>query len=147
MIALLVGRAARLTIVACLAVAVGCSKATETADSSPAPNTEPTPRTEPASRTEPPRLLTRRTFPNLVVTQSNAAGRPSLRMGIEVKVDSLGRADVRTLKVTGVVDSQNRQAVEQWLESVAFRPAMRDGQAVSGIFKMSLTVRVEYRRL
>ena len=112
-----------------------CSKATE--------STEPST----AVRTEPPKLLTRGSFPSLSLEESNAAGRPSLRMGIEVKVDSLGRADVRTLKVTGVVDTQNRLAVERWLESVIFRPAMRNGEAVSGIFKMSLAVRVVTRRL
>lgn len=112
---------------------IACSKATE----SPDPST--------AVRTEPPRLLTRGSFPSLSVTESNAAGRPSLRMGIEVMVDSLGRADLRTLKVTGVVDTQNRMAVERWLEGVMFRPAMRNGEAVSGIFRMSLTVRVTRR--
>jgi hypothetical protein len=110
-----------------------CSKATESTD----PST--------AVRTEPPRLLTRGSFPSLSVTESNAAGRPSLRMGVEVMVDSLGRADLRTLKVTGVVDTQNRMAVERWLQGVIFRPAMRNGEAVSGLFKMSLTVRVTPR--
>ena len=122
----------RLTIGLTMA-AIACSKATESTDPS-------TP-----VRTEPPRLLTRGSFPSLSVSESNAAGRPSLRMGVEVMVDSLGRADVRTLKVTGVVDTQNRLAVERWLEGVMFRPAMRNGEPVSGIFRMSLTVRVTRR--
>jgi len=112
---------------------IACSKATESTDAST------------TVRTEPPRLLTRGSFPSLSVSESNAAGRPSLRMGIEVMVDSLGRADLRTLKVTGVVDTQNRMAVERWLEGVMFRPAMRNGEAVSGLFTMSLTVRVTRR--
>src|SRR5688572_15670844 len=103
-------------------VALACAK--------PSPSTPPSP----TDRTEPPRLLTRGRAPDLVVTEINAAGRPSLRMRIEVMVDSLGRADVRTLKLTGVVDTQNRTAVERWLESVMFRPAMRNGKAVSGLF-------------
>ena len=116
-----------------IAGVMACSKATESTDAST------------AVRTEPPRLLTRGSFPSLSVSESNAAGRPSLRMGIEVMVDSLGRADLRTLKVTGVVDTQNRMAVERWLEGVMFRPAMRNGVAVSGVFKMSLAVSVTRR--
>ena len=116
-----------------IAPMIACSKATE--------STEPST----AVQTEPPRLLTRGAFPSLSVSESNAAGRPSLRMGIEVMVDSLGRADLRTLKVTGVVDTQNRMAVERWLEGVMFRPAMRNGVAVSGIYKMSLAVSVTRR--
>ena len=122
-----------LTLGLAIAGMIACSKAAESTDSS-------TP-----VRTEPPRLLTRGAFPSLSVSESNAAGRPSLRMGIEVMVDSLGRADLRTLKVTGVVDTQNRMAVERWLEGVMFRPAMRNGVAVSGIYKMSLAVSVTRR--
>lgn len=117
----------------CATVAVACAKASQPS-SSPAP-----------AQTESPRLLTRGSYPDLVVTEASAAGRPSLRMGVEVMVDTLGRADIRTLKLTGVVDMQNRTAMERWLESVAFRPAMRNGQAVRGLFRMSLTVRVERR--
>ena len=60
-------------------------------------------------------------------------------------VDSLGRADVRTLKITGIVGTQNRLAVERWLETVTFRPAMCNGQAVSGLLDMTLTARVVRR--
>ena len=113
---------------------LGCANGSP-ATSSPAP-----------SRTVPPRLMMRVSPPELVVTSSNAAGRPSLRMRIQVMVDSLGAADMRTLKVTGVVETQNRMAIERWLQGLRFRPAMRDGQPVSGLFDMKLSVRVIQQR-
>ena len=114
--------------------ALGCAKGNPET-SSPSP-----------SRTVPPRLNMRVSPPELFVTPSNAAGRPSLRMRIQVMVDSRGAADLRTLKVTGVVETQNRVAVERWLQGLRFRPAMRDGQPVSGLFDMTLSVRVLPRR-
>jgi hypothetical protein len=60
-------------------------------------------------------------------------------------VDSEGRADVRTLKLTGIVGTQDRIALERWLQTVTFRPAMRNGQPVSGLFKMTLAARVVRR--
>jgi hypothetical protein len=68
-------------------------------------------------------------------------------MRLQVMVDSLGRADTRTLKLIGEGGTQNRLAMERWLESVVFRPAMRNGQAVRGLFEMTLSVRIEVRRL
>ena len=114
--------------------AFGCAKGSP-ATSSPAP-----------SRIVPPRLMTRASAPELVVSSSNAAGRPSLRMRIQVMVDSLGQADLRTLKVTGVVDTQNRLAVERWLQGLRFRPATLEGQPVSGLIDITLSVRVVQQR-
>ena len=117
-----------------IAVGAACARSAESTTPAPA-----------SDQTEPPRLLTRRTAPNIEVPESNAAGRATVRIGIQVMVDSLGRADVRTLKLTGVVGTQDRFAIERWLESLTFRPAMRNGQPVSGLFKMTLAARVVRR--
>jgi hypothetical protein len=117
----------------CITLVVGCSKATEQGAS------------QTADRVEPPRLLTRGMAPELQDIASNAAGRPSLRVRIEVMVGPDGRADLRTLKLTDAGSMQNRIAIEQWLERVTFRPAMRDGQPVSGLWKSTFLVRVVVR--
>jgi type IV pilus biogenesis protein CpaD/CtpE len=98
-----------------------------------------------ADRTDPPRLLTRVSYPELTMIEPNPTGRASLRMNIQVMIDSLGRADTRTLRLTGEGGMQNRIAIERWLESVTFRPATRNGQPVSGLYKLTLEVRVVVR--
>jgi hypothetical protein len=119
--------------VACLASA--CAKA-----SAPVPTPE-------AERTEPPRMLSRGSFPELSISGPNPAGRPSVRMRIQVLVDRLGRPDLKTLKLTGLGAAENRMAIERWIENATFRPAMRNGQPVSGLYETSLEVRVVVRRL
>jgi hypothetical protein len=114
----------------------GCARAS-------APTTEPR-----AEHTEPPRMLTRGFFPELTLSNlPNPADRPIVRLRIRVMIDPLGRADVRTLKLTGLGAVENRLAIERWLEAVTFRPAMRNGQPVSGLYETRLEVRVSVRRL
>ena len=104
-----------------------------------------TPASTPTSSgdTEPPELLTRGVVPELTIMREEAPSGPLPRLRIQVVVDSLGYADVKTLKLTGVGSgAQNRAAIERWLESVTFRPAMRDGRPVSGVFDGTLAVRI-----
>ncbi|HJR65784.1 MAG TPA: hypothetical protein VJ802_05110 [Gemmatimonadaceae bacterium] len=117
----------------CAFAAIACAKATQ---SSSSPE---------STHTEPPRLLTRGSAPDIAVPESNAGGRATVRIRIQVLVDALGRADVRTLKLSGVVSTQDRIAIERWIESVTFRPAMRNGEAVSGVWAMTLAARVVRR--
>lgn len=135
-------RALRLGILLA-AIASACAKPTESPPTPAADRTEPPP--APADRIEPPRLLTRVSYPELTTIEPNPTGRASLRMRIQVMIDSLGRADTRTLKLSGEGGVQNRMAIERWLESVMFRPAMRNGQPVSGLYKLTLEVRVVMR--
>jgi hypothetical protein len=92
-------------------------------------------------------MISRGNIPDLSISAPNAAGRPSARMRIEVLVNTDGRADVKTLKLTGLGAAENRMAIERWLESAFFRPAQRNGQSVSGIYRTNLEVRVVVRRL
>ena len=93
--------------------------------------------------TEPPQLLTRGVVPELTIMREEAPSGPLPRLRIHVMVDSLGRADVKTLTVTGIGSGvQNRAAIERWLESVTFRPAMRAGRPVNGVFEGTLGVRI-----
>lgn len=96
-----------------------------------------------SSDTEPPQLLTRGVAPELTITREQAPSGPLPRLRIQVVVDSLGYADVKTLKLTGIGSgAQNRAAIERWLASVTFRPAMRAGRPVSGVFEGTLGVRI-----
>ncbi len=127
------GRRPVLLAAICATVAIAC-----------APNSQPE-TSAVSDQTEPPRLLTRGSAPEIAVPESNVGGRPTVRIGIQVLVDSLGRADVRTLKLTGIVGTQDRIALERWLQTVTFRPAMRNGQPVSGLYRMTLAARVVRR--
>jgi hypothetical protein len=54
---------------------------------------------------------------------------------ITVKVDTLGRADLSTLTVTGPGADQNRSVVADWLRSARFEPARLNGYLVSGWYQ------------
>lgn len=68
---------------------------------------------------------------------------------IEVMVDSLGRADPRTLRVVGTVGTNTRTAIERWAGYARFTPAKQDGHAVAALYHTQIksTVRVERRGL
>jgi hypothetical protein len=94
-------------------------------------------------RTEPPQLPTHGAFPDLTVMGENVPSGPLPRLRLHVVVDSLGHADVKTLKLTGVGSgAQNRTAIERWLETITFRPATREGRPVSAVFEGTLAVRI-----
>ena len=98
-------------------------------------------------RTEPPRMVSRGSFPQLSISGPNPAERPVARMHIRVMIDSEGRPDLSTLRVTGLGAAENRNAIEQWISGATFRPAMRNGEAVSGLYETRLEVRVSVRRM
>ena len=53
---------------------------------------------------------------------------------IIVRVDTLGRADLSTLRLSGQGVEQNRQIVIDWLRTARFEPAKLDGYPVNGWF-------------
>ena len=102
---------------------------------------------ESPANSERPQLLTRGVIPELTIMREEAPSGPLPRLRIQVLIDSLGHADVKTLRLTGVGSgAQNRAAIERWLESVTFRPAMREGRPVSAIFETTLAVRIMQQR-
>jgi len=74
-----------------------------------------------------------------------AAGGPSLigatatnpvALDVLVQVDTLGRADLATLQVTGSGAEANRPIVADWLRTARFEPARVNGYLVKGWFRM-----------
>lgn len=53
---------------------------------------------------------------------------------IIVRVDTLGRADLSTLRLSGTGVEQNRQIVIDWLRTATFEPAKLNGYPVNGWF-------------
>src|SRR3954463_11227515 len=58
-----------------------------------------------------------------------------VNLDILVQVDTLGRADLSTLQVTGPGADANRQAVSDWLRNARFEPARLNGYPVRGWFR------------
>jgi hypothetical protein len=92
-------------------------------------------------------MLQRGAPPELRIYSIPASGRPPIRLRIEVLIDSQGRPEMNTLKVTGPGAAENRAAIERWIEQAMFRPAQRGGQPVAGMYRTGLEVRIETRRL
>jgi hypothetical protein len=70
-----------------------------------------------------------------------------LDLRVEVQVDSTGRADPETLRLTGVGAPEHRDAVATWLRNARFRPARQAGRAVPGVFRTRVELRAEVRRV
>jgi hypothetical protein len=58
-----------------------------------------------------------------------------VNLDILVQIDTVGRADLSTLQVTGPGADSNRQAVANWLQSARFDPARLNGYPVRGWFR------------
>jgi hypothetical protein len=99
-----------------------------------------------SAQIEPPRML-RGSPPELRVPSGGSAGRDPVRVSIEVLVDAAGQPDLRTLRVTGNGAAENREALARWIQNAAFQPARRAGEPVAAVYKTSLGVRVEVRRM
>jgi hypothetical protein len=56
---------------------------------------------------------------------------------ILVQVDTLGRADLSTLQLTGQGVEANRQVIRDWLSSARFQPARLNGYLVRGWFRVA----------
>jgi hypothetical protein len=55
---------------------------------------------------------------------------------ILVQVDTLGRANLSTLQLTGQGVEQNRPVITDWLRTARFQPARLNGYLVSGWFRV-----------
>jgi len=73
--------------------------------------------------------------------------REAVDLRIEVLVGTDGQPDMRTLKVTGKGSGSNRTAIEDWVRTSAFKPAMQDGQPVAGLFRTGLKSTIQVRRM
>ena len=73
------------------------------------------------------------------------AGGVSLTADIEVVIESNGVPDMSTFKATGSAAIGNRDALYEWVENSTFKPALRDGQPVSGVYRTSMRFRVQGR--
>ena len=78
--------------------------------------------------------------PRIVQQQSRLRFRtdPEVRFRgiVEVTVDENGRPDLFRLRTVPKMDENMRRDVEEWLQGVVFFPAQRDGEPVTGVFKM-----------
>ena len=89
-------------------------------------------------------MLSRGSVPELRVPTTTAFRSP-VRVTIEVLIDSTGRPDMTTFKVTGNGAAENRDALVRWIEQAFFEPANRGGQPVPGLYRMKLEGRVVRR--
>jgi len=55
---------------------------------------------------------------------------------IVVQIDTLGRADLSTLQLSGQGVEPNRQVVTNWLRTATFEPARLNGYPVRGWYHM-----------
>jgi len=73
--------------------------------------------------------------------------REAVDLRIEVLIDADGQPDLRTLKVTGKGSGSHRGAIEDWVRTSVFKPAIQDGQPVAGLFHIGLKSTVQVRRM
>ena len=66
-----------------------------------------------------------------------ATAQAPVALDILVQIDTLGRADLSTLQVTGQGADANRQVVTDWLQTARFEPARLNGYVVRGWFRLS----------
>jgi hypothetical protein len=67
-----------------------------------------------------------------------ATAQQPVAIEIVVQVDTLGRADLSTLQLTGTgTTDANRQVVSDWLRNQRFEPARLNGYPVRGWFRVS----------
>jgi hypothetical protein len=86
-----------------------------------------------------PELLTT-VRPELVTTGvTTNATRPTTIVEIQVVVNTTGKADLSTLKISGPGAEVNRNAVTTWVQEARFKPGLQDGQPVSALFRQSFT--------
>ncbi len=65
----------------------------------------------------------------------------SYRIDLEVVIDSTGNPDMSTFKASGSAASENRDALYEWIRSSTYRPATRNGEPISAIYRTSLQFR------
>jgi hypothetical protein len=65
---------------------------------------------------------------------------------IEVRIDADGEPDMQTLKISGMVGGNARQAITEWIEHSSFEPAKQGGSNIPGIFMMQMKISVSRGR-
>ena len=70
-----------------------------------------------------------------------ATAQAPVALDIMVQVDTLGRADLSTLRLSGQGAEANRQIVTDWLPTARFEPARLNGYLVRGWFRVSADAR------
>jgi hypothetical protein len=88
-------------------------------------------------RVKPPEVITE-TIPDLQLP-FHAAGR-TIDIRYEVSVDSAGHALLATLHTSGSGATENESAISAWLRGALFRPALREGQPVDGVYHGRYTI-------
>lgn len=75
-----------------------------------------------------------------------ATARTPVALDILVQVDTLGRADLSTLQISGQGAEANRQVVMDWLQTARFEPARLNGYVVRGWFRVAADARASRER-
>jgi hypothetical protein len=66
-----------------------------------------------------------------------ATAQQPVALEIVVQIDTVGRADLSTLSISGQGVEQNRQVVTDWLRTARFEPARLNGYLVRGWFRVN----------
>jgi hypothetical protein len=62
-------------------------------------------------------------------------------ISVEVMIDSTGRPDMTTFRVTGPGGNENQTELRRWIEQATFRPAHRGSQPVPSLFRAKFEVK------
>lgn len=73
--------------------------------------------------------------PQLTAQDLTISSRAGIDVQAEVWIDPAGKADLRTLKVTGRGAAENEEAIRRWLSAATFNPALQGGAPVRGLYK------------
>ena len=99
----------------------------------------------PSDRIIPPQMTSRAPMPQMRFSGASTTSAVTLRADIEVVIDSTGVPDMSTFKTYGNAAMDNRNALYEWIQNSAFRPAVRNGQPVSAVYHTRVEFRVQRR--
>lgn len=69
-----------------------------------------------------------------------------IALEILVQIDTFGRAELATLRITGQGVEMNRQVIVEWLRTARFEPARLNGHLVRGWFHVAAEAKAAGRR-
>ena len=72
--------------------------------------------------------------------------REEVNLNFEVLIDAYGQHDLKTLKVTGKGSGSSHAAIEDWIRSSTFKPAIQDGHPVTAVYRGGLKSKITARR-
>jgi hypothetical protein len=101
----------------------------------------------PHDSTRPPEMTSHIVAPELKVPVTQHGAPAPVRLDIEVLIQSDGRPDMSTLKLSGFGVVENEDAIRRWIEQSNFRPARRGDEPVAAIYKLKLAARAEVLRV